>query len=35
MAQKHVGQNLTAQVIHDITEGEKVPQPYEAIQALT
>ncbi|KAI4665372.1 uncharacterized protein J4E78_002832 [Alternaria triticimaculans] len=23
-AQQHVGQNLTAQVIHDITEGEKV-----------
>jgi hypothetical protein len=24
MAQKHVGQNLTAHVVHDITAGEKV-----------
>jgi hypothetical protein len=32
MAQKHIGQNLTTQVIHDITEGEKVHQPHEPIQ---
>jgi hypothetical protein len=34
MAQKHVGQNLTAQVVHDITEGEKVRQLREAILIL-
>jgi hypothetical protein len=34
MAQKHVGQNLTAQVVHDITEGEKVRYVHEAIYRI-